>query len=122
MFNLAARIDDENDAVICFDPTKVILKLMDEIPEVIVCIHDYGWDAYDYFQQRSAYEGAIRVAENDARRRAPIYAFRLRTGTKQIIKGQAERYYVSFRSNEEIPEALKQRVITYPEIFECCSD
>jgi hypothetical protein len=113
MFEIAARIEDEDNAVGCFDPTKVILRLIDEIPEAIVCVHDYGWKDYDHFQQRSAYEGTIRVAENDARRRAPIYIFRLRTATKQVIRGHAERYIVSIRSDEEISNDLKQRFILF---------
>ena len=113
MFQIAARINSENDAVGCFDPTKVILRLMDEIPETIVCIEDYGWRDYDHFKQRSAYDGAIRVAESDARRRAPIYIFRFRTANSQIIKGHAERYIVSIRSDDEIPHDLQQRFILF---------
>ena len=69
-YEIVARIaEDVPAAVGCFDPTKVVLHIRDQIPGVTVCIHDYAWRDYDSFVSRGAYEGAIRVAENDARRR-----------------------------------------------------
>ena len=123
MFIISATIQCvETDAVGCFDPTKVIWRIMDEFPEAIVCIHDYGWKDYDGFQQMSrvegssdGLEGAIRIAESDARRRAPIYLFRLRTSTDQVIKGVAERYWVTITSDEEIPAELKHRCLAFLE-------
>jgi hypothetical protein len=114
LFTIKASIADlESDGVGCFDPTKVILRLMDTFPEAIVCLHDYGWKDYDHFQTRSAHEGAIQLAESDARRRARMYIFRLRNANGQLIKGAAERYGVRIWSEEAIPAELKERVLVF---------
>ena len=113
MFIISAKIDFDSDGVICFDSNKIIFRLMEEFPEIIVCLEDYGWRDYDIFKQRGANEGAIRVAENDARRRAPIYVFSFRNSNGQKIKGHAERYIISVRSNEKIPSDLKQRLLSF---------
>jgi hypothetical protein len=105
----------EKTIVGCFDPTTVIVRLMESFPEVTVGLEDLGWRDFDGFKQRGAVEGAIRIAENDARRRGPIWAFRMRTDTKQVITGHAERYYVSLSSEEPIPEPLKSRFVAFLE-------
>lgn len=77
-----------------------------------MCIYDYAWANYDYFASRAEYTGALRVAENDARRRGPIFIFRVRTENDQIIKGAAERYRVHINSEQPIPEPIKSQFLT----------
>jgi hypothetical protein len=114
MYLVAAQIEYwDTDAVGCFDPTKVILRLMDEIAEAVVCLHDYAWKDYDLFQSMGAHEGTLRTAESDALRRGPMYRFRLRTGNGQIILGLAERYEIKIWSKEEIPDDLRQRFLKF---------
>ncbi len=86
----------------------------------MVCIHDYAWKDYDNFKQRSliegvgsGFEGALQTAENDARRRGPIFQFRLITQTKQEVRGVAERYIIRIISDQEIPVRLKQKFLTF---------
>ncbi len=118
LYEIAARIvDDDPDAVGCFDPTKVVVRIRDEIPGVTVCIHDYAWRDYDDFVSGAAYEGAIRVAENDARRRGPIFIFRVRSDANQVIKGAAERYSVGIWSEHPIPESTKSRFLALLNTF-----
>ena len=113
MYQVIARIEGlETDGVGCFDPTAVVYRLMEELPEAIVCLHDYAWRDYETFSQMGA-EGAMRVAESDALRRGPIYLFRLRTGTQQEIKGVAERYRVRITSEQEIPADLRKRFLAF---------
>ncbi|HYE75189.1 MAG TPA: hypothetical protein VEF04_17740 [Blastocatellia bacterium] len=114
MFEVVATIKElGTDAVGCFDPTKVILRLTAEMPEVIVCLHDYAWKDYDGLLRIGAGEAAMRVAESDALGRGPIYLFRLRTGNHQVINGVAERYRVRITSEQEIPEELKQKFLAF---------
>lgn len=113
IYEIAARIDDDvQDAVGCFDPTRIVVRIRDEIPGITVCIYDYAWANYDYFASRAEYTGALRVAENDARRRGPIFIFRVRTENDQIIKGAAERYRVHINSEQPIPEPIKSQFLT----------
>ena len=43
----------------------------------------------------------------------PIWLFRLRTGTEQVIKGCCECYNIRVTSDEPIPIALKTRLLTF---------
>src|SRR4051794_10573672 len=102
MFAISARIaEDEHGhpvGVGCFDPTIVIGRLRRTFPnEVVVCIHDYAWKDYDFFVQRS-FISALDIAERDARRRGPIFHFRMRARDDQVIHGRAERYLVTIWS------------------------
>lgn len=112
-FIVSAKIEWDSDSVICFDPNKIVFRLMEEFPEIIVCYEDYGWRDYDLFKSRGLYEGAIRSAENDARRRAPIYIFRFRNSDGQIIRGKAERYFITIQSDKKIPTELKQKLLSF---------
>jgi len=113
IYKISASIDDSiHNSVGCFDPTRIVVRIRDEIPGVTLCIHDYAWADYDSFVSRAGCAGAIRVAENDARRRGPIFIFRVRTETNQVIKGAAERYWVCINSESPIPEPIKSQFLT----------
>jgi hypothetical protein len=103
----------DKNIVCCFDPTIVIVRLREAFPEVEVVPKDFAWRDYDAFRQRGVVEGAVRIAENDARRRGPIWTFRLPVPGKQPIRGRAERYDVSIWSEEPIPEPLRSRFIGF---------
>lgn len=121
MFEIAARIDDEGDGVGCFDPRKVVSKLIRTFPgEAVACLHDYAWKDYDSFKQKSDLEGVsdtleavILRAERDAHRRGPLFVFRLYTGDGQVIRGAAERYVVRIWSGQPIPPDLRERFIAF---------
>lgn len=113
-YEIKATIPDNNSCSVgCFDPTRVVIRIRDEIPGVTVCVHDYAWMDYDSFVSRSAYYGTIRVAENDARRRGPIYRFRVRTGTNQAVRGSVERYRIQISSEQPIPEPIKSHFLNF---------
>lgn len=97
----------------CFDPTVVVVRLKREFPDVVVSSEDLAWRDYDVFKQRGAVDHAVRIAQNDARRRGPIWAFRFPTSGGAPIKGRAERYNVQILSDEPIPEPLRSRFIAF---------
>jgi|GEM_PF-3075911 len=118
MFVISAEVAGDGmntDVVYCFDPTIVIVRLRQAFPDVEVIPQDLAWRDCDTFKERGAVEGAVRIAENDARRRGPIWTFRLPIPGKPAIWGRAERYDVSIFSKEPIPEPLRCRFLTFLE-------
>src|SRR5687767_2386405 len=90
--------------VCCFDPT--LVRLREAFPEVEVIPEDFAWKDYDAFRARGEVDGAVRIAESDARRRGPIWQFRLPVPGRLPIRGRAERYDVSIWSEDPVPEPL----------------
>jgi hypothetical protein len=118
MFQISASVSGagmDSSVVCCFDPTIVVVRLRRTFPEVEVVPQDFAWRDYDSFKQRGAVEGAVRIAESDARRRGPIWTFRLPASQGQAIRGRAERYDVSIWSNAPVPEPLRSRFLEFLE-------
>ena len=120
MFMISAKVDGagmDSKVICCFDPTIVIVRLRRAFPDVEIIPHDFAWRDYDAFKQRGAVEGdkALRIAEHDARRRGPIWTFRLPAPGRPPICGRAERYDVSIWSEEPVPEPLRSRFIEFLE-------
>lgn len=101
--------------VCCFDPTKVIARLREAIPEVEVNPLDFAWRDYDAFKRHEVVGKAVRIAENDARRRGPIWTFRLQVPDCPEMRGRAERYDVTVFCESPIPEPLKSRFLAFLE-------
>ncbi len=103
----------QTDSVGCFDPTKVAVRLRDNFPGVILCIHDYAWDRYEVFRDHKL-DAALPSVANDARRRGPIYKFRIYTPDyDQELEGICERYTVRVISDQPIPEPLKSQLLEF---------
>jgi hypothetical protein len=120
MFVISASVDGagtDSNVVCCFDPTIVIVRLRRTFPTVEVILQDFAWRDYDAFKQRGAVEGdgALRIAENDARRRGPIWTFRLPAPGRPPICGRAERYDVSIWSEAPLPEPLRSQFLLFLE-------
>lgn len=116
MFEISAHVKGggyDESTVCCFDPTVVVVRLRKAFPEVEVTPQDFAWKDYDAFRQRGAIEGCVRIAENDARRRGPMWQFRLPVEGNEWINGHAERYLVSVSSSQPIPEPLRSRFIAF---------
>ena len=100
--------------VVCyFDPSVVVVRLREAFPEVEVMPEDVAWRDCNLMKEFGCTEGAVRIAENDARRRGPIWTFRLPNGSAPAIRGKAERYEVSVSSDEPIPEPLRSRLTAF---------
>lgn len=104
------------DCLYKLDPTLVLLRLNEEIPTLIYCIHDYAWKDYDWFCARSVVvgttgglHGAMKVAQSDAWRRGPIWRFRI-YGYDNPIQGVVERGWIRIqRQDGFIPDELKAK-------------
>jgi hypothetical protein len=118
MFEISASVaggGTDTNVVCCFDPTIVVLRMRQAFPDLEISAQDFAWKDYDAFKARGAIEGVVRIAENDARRRGPIWVFHLHVLGQPSILGHAERYSVSIRSQEPVPEPLRSQFIQFLE-------
>jgi len=116
MFTISASIPGhglDKAIVCCFDPTIVVARLREAFPEVEIIPQDFAWRDYDTFKQHGLGEDAVRIAVNDARRRGPIWTFRLPVAGGPPLRGRAERYDVTLFSEEPIPEPLRSRFLAF---------
>ena len=124
MYHISSSINKfgNENVVFCFDPTVVIYHLLKQLPgEATVCIHDYAWETHDAFISMREPRASIRVidcTEEDARRRGPIFQFRFRSGTEQIIRGHAERYLITLKSEKPIPNLIEFRFTEFLKQFQ----
>jgi hypothetical protein len=118
MFEISATVSGfglDPNVFCCFDPTVVIARLRKAFPEVEVLPQDFAWRDFDAFRQHGVVGEAVRIAENDARRRGPLWVFRLPVPGKPAIRGAAERYCVRIFNEEPIPEPLRSRFLAFLE-------
>jgi len=119
MFIISAAIKggfDDPDVVCAFDPNKVVFRACREFPGTEVDPRDYAWRDFDLFVQHGYVDesGALGVAARDARRRGPVWLFRIPAG-EGTIRGRAERHSVTFSSDFPFPEPLRSRLIEFVE-------
>jgi hypothetical protein len=105
----------DKNIVCCFDPSVVVVRLREAFSEVEVMAENIAWRDYNLMKQYGCAEGAVRIAENDAHRRGPIWTFQLPNGSAPPIRGKSERYEVSISSDGPIPEPLRSRMIAFLE-------
>jgi len=89
MYEIIAHIEggfDDLDVVYAFDPTKVVVRLRRDFPGTEVDTTDYAWRDYKAFLKMGLTEEwkdgrwtALATAANDARRRGPLWLFRVPT-------------------------------------------
>jgi hypothetical protein len=113
-YEIAATIPCyQTDAVGCFDPTKVAVRLRDTVPGVILCVHDHAWDRYEAFRDHNL-DAALPSLANDARRLGPIYKFRIHLpGSDQLFEGICQRYTVRVTSVQPFPQPLKSQLLEF---------
>jgi hypothetical protein len=119
VFEIVAMIEggfDDPDVLCAFDPNKVVWRLRQLFPGVDVNPRDFAWRDFDAFTQHGLVDesGALGIAARDARRRGPIWLFKLPTEYGDI-NGKAERHFVSFYSDLPFPEPLRSRLISFVE-------
>ncbi len=118
MFEISATIDGgfgDPDVLCAFDPTKVVARLRREFPGTEVDSQDYAWRVFDQFVQRGLVDesGTLGVAARDARRRGPIWLFRVRSDDGACVRGGAERHRVWFYNDDPFPEPLRSKLLAF---------
>jgi len=113
LFIISAEIEggfNDPEVVCAFDPNKVIVRLRGMFPDLEVDPRDYAWRDFDLFAQHGLVDesGALGMAARDARRRGPVWLFRLPGTVKVTVRGQAERHFVIFSSETPFPEPLRR--------------
>ena len=114
-----------------FDPTVVIRKLAEQFCELTYCLDDRAWSDFDYFHSRGVLLGALwtdeeqrdpndvspsrhrvrHIAANDARRRGPIWLFRVIWHDGAVYHGKVEREFITLWSEQPFPDELRQRFV-----------
>ena len=109
-----AKLTLSEDSLHTLDPTLVVSRLQRELSRVVICNHDYAWKDYDSFRSRSdVAERAIRVAESDARRRGPIWVFRIYSESFVVAGAVERRRCMIYRKGGTLPEGLKQEFLAF---------
>ena len=120
MFKISACIEGgyHDPNVICaFDPNKVVARLRGLFPNLEVDPQDYAWREFDLFTSHGIVDesGALGVAVRDARRRGPVWRFRVPFGTGESVGGWAERHYFGLLSDSPFPEPLRSQLVDFVE-------
>jgi hypothetical protein len=120
VYEISANIEggfDDPDVVCAFDPTKVVVRLRLAFPGADMDPKDYAWRDYDGFLRMGHADeaGILGVAARDARRRGPLWLFRVPAPGGGWVKGSAERHMVRFHDQAPIPEPLRSRLLGFVE-------
>ena len=116
-------LDYMSDSVLCFDPEKVLWKLAEHFPQVLTDEKDH---AEAEVQSVSAFladrgeeisEGIrshiLASIKRKARQNGPAYAFSFDSAEGTTVKGWARRYGTGFKSEGDMPEALKANITDF---------
>lgn len=102
-----AELTIPTESLHTLDPTAIVVRLIEDVPRTIVCFEDLAWRDFDAFVARAAVSGCIPIAENDARRRGPIWSFRIfRDGLATVGACERRRLWIH-RRDEELPASVK---------------
>lgn len=106
------------DSLHTLDPFRILDQLVKAIPGVTVCVGDQAQALVEGLRDAGAVDGAIRVAQADARRRGPMWAFRIQSGDEAIPGGVERRRLSIHRDDQDIPAELKSRFLAFLEDLE----
>jgi hypothetical protein len=123
VFEIAASIEggfDDLGVVCSFDPTKVVARLQQEFTDLEVDSTDYAWRDYKAFlrmglaeEREAGQPTALGVAAADARRRGPLWLFRVPTPAGGWVRGGAERHVIRCQSEEPFTEPLRSKLLGF---------
>lgn len=117
MYLISARIKGgggDPQIFYCFDPTIVVQRLRNTFPDLEVDPDDFSQRDCKHFETHGEAKCA-QIAENDSRRRGPIWVFRLHGPGHCVVTGHAERYVVEVVSDAPIPEPLRSNFLSFLE-------
>jgi hypothetical protein len=118
---ITAQIDFWGEGVATFAPDKVIDRLEQWFPTVIIDPKDYSQDEVDqitnFVQQAEPEKRAYMIEQIKRKNRhnGPTYRFTFESQTGQMIEGYARRYSVYFMSEEEIDDATQNKIVEFLE-------
>jgi hypothetical protein len=111
-FEITGRIDHLSDGVGCFDPVQVICRMRGFFPELIESSRDCLWETANSIRQLTSSgqgEGAYLTAVRDMQERGPKILFTIPLTDGRVVRGTAERYWVSAYFTEKFPEDFQRR-------------
>ena len=116
---------DYFSGVTCFDPEKVMLRLLDAFPEASTDWQDHAAAelqrviafVHDKHNEVPPEHGEQMVASIRRKtwQNGPAFLFHLGGGPDARVKGWVRRYQVGFESGEKIVEDLRLRVVRFLE-------
>ncbi|MEM7246191.1 MAG: hypothetical protein AAF533_12660 [Acidobacteriota bacterium] len=99
------------------DPSRCVDRLVREIPGALVCMRDLAQKDVTLFREMGA-DGALGIAEADARRRGPIWAFRIHADGVWIAGSVERRRFSIQRDDQDVPAELKGRFLGFLQSLE----
>ena len=116
---------DYSCGVTCFDPAKVMLRLLDEFPEASTDWQDHAAAELQLMivfvqdkRNNVPLENGERMVASIRRKtwqNGPAFLFHLSGGPDAGVTGWARRYHVGFESGGEMAEDLRRRVVGFLE-------
>ncbi len=122
---ISVAIDYWSEGVLCFDPEKVVTKLIDVFPTLEVDPTDWAevevqkvaGNLQPSDAAASVKETMLRQIRGKARRNGPVFNFKLVTDEGSVLTGRANRYSVAVRSASSINAECQRRLVALFESF-----
>ncbi len=118
---IRSQIDPSGEGVAVFDPSKVLDRLEQYFPKVDIDPKDYSQEDVDkitkFVQETDPEKKAFLITSyrDKNRRNGPTYKFSLNLVNGIKIEGHARRYSVAFRSEGEVDEETRNKIIEFLE-------
>jgi hypothetical protein len=118
---ISAQIEggfDDPEVIAAFDPSKIVGRVLREFPGTEFENKDWAWRMLRWVRERGRIEDFEKVFDleaSDARRRGPIWLFRIPNPEGGWIRGKVERHYVIFYLSTPFPEPLRSRLLDFVE-------
>ncbi len=120
-YEISARIEGgfgDPEVIAAFDPSKIVSRVLREFPGTEFELKDWAWHALNTFRERGRadlFQFLFDLEAPDARRRGPVWLFRIPNPNGGWIRGQAERHYVTFSDKKPFVEPLRSRLLDFVE-------
>ena len=120
-YQISARIEggsDDPEVIAAFDPSKVVSRVLSEFPGTEFELKDWAWRCLNGFRKLGRiadFEKVFDLEASDARRRGPVWQFRIPNPDGGWIRGKTERHYVTFSDKKPFVERLRSRLLDFVE-------
>lgn len=111
------------ESVVCFDPEKLVAKLLDAFPAATFDPTDYSEEELRRFEQyaqdriESDEQRAtmLRQMTTKTRRIGPVYRFCMGDSDEAVLQGHVARYRVVFESANPVDLDLRKEIVQFLE-------